>query len=87
MENSSKDKKTATGPKKKREPGKRCAVMFCNNTNKDGVSLHQFPTDEPFRRQWIAFVLGKRTDDWTPGSGNIRELKNHDDDFVDDDRK
>ena len=71
MENSSKDKKTATGPKKKREPGKRCAVMFCNNTNKDGVSLHQFPTDEPFRRQWIAFVLAKRTDDWTPGSGNI----------------
>ncbi|CAH3143473.1 unnamed protein product, partial [Porites lobata] len=57
--------------KKKREPGKRCAVMFCNNTNKDGVSLHQFPTDEPFRRQWIAFVLAKRTDDWTPGSGNI----------------
>ena len=45
--------------------------MFCNNTNRDGVSLHQFPTDEPFWPQWIAFVLAKRDDDWTPGSGNI----------------
>ena len=45
--------------------------MFCNNTNRDGVSLHQFPTDEPFWRQWIAFVLAKRDDDWMPGSGNI----------------
>ena len=45
--------------------------MFCNNTNRDGVSLHQFPTDEPLWRQWIAFVLAKRDDDWTPGSGNI----------------
>ena len=45
--------------------------MFCNNTSREGVSLHQFPTDEPFWRQWIAFVLAKRDDDWTPGSGNI----------------
>ena len=29
--------------KNKREPGKRCAVMFCSNTNADNVSLHQFP--------------------------------------------
>ena len=28
---------------RKRKPGKRCVVMFCNKTNADGVSLHQFP--------------------------------------------
>ena len=27
---------------RKRKPGKRCVVMFCNKTNADGVSLHQF---------------------------------------------
>lgn len=59
------------GKKKKREPGKRCAVMFCNNTNADNVSLHQFPRHDPLRRQWIQFVLRKRDDDWKPGSGHI----------------
>ena len=57
--------------KKKREPGKRCAVMFCNVTNTDNVSLHQFPRHDPLRRQWIQFVLRKREDDWKPGSGHI----------------
>ena len=71
MENSFKDKKETTGAREKREPGKRCAVMFCNNTNRDGVSHHQFPTNEPLRCQWIAFVLAKRDDNWTLGSGNI----------------
>ena len=28
---------------RKRKQGKRCVVMFCNKTNVDGVSLHQFP--------------------------------------------
>ena len=28
---------------RKWKPGKRCEVMFCNKTNADGVSLHQFP--------------------------------------------
>ena len=28
---------------RKRKPGKRCVVMFCNKTNADGVSLHQLP--------------------------------------------
>ena len=28
---------------RKRKAGKRCVVMFCNKTNADGVSLHQFP--------------------------------------------
>ena len=59
------------GKKKKREPGKRCAVMFCNNTNADDVSLHQFPRHDPLRRQWIQFVLRKRDNDWKPGSGHI----------------
>ena len=47
--------------------------MFCNKTNKGlgGVSLNKFPDDEPRRRQWIAFVLAKRDDNWTPGSGHI----------------
>ena len=28
---------------RKRKPGKRCVVVFCNKTNADGVSLHQLP--------------------------------------------
>lgn len=56
----------------KRPPGKRCVVMFCNKTNVDGVSLHQFPADESVRRQWIAFVRAKREpNSWKPGSGHI----------------
>ena len=58
--------------RKKRKPGKRYVVMFCNKTNADGVSLHQFPADESVRRQWIAFVRTKREpNSWTPGSGHI----------------
>ena len=57
--------------KKKRLPGKRCVVMFCNKTNADNVTLHKFPTDEPWRRKWISFVLAKRDDDWRPGCGHI----------------
>ena len=40
------------GSKKKREPGKHCVVMFCNNTNAKNVSW----------QQWIQFILAK-TDD------------------------
>ena len=58
--------------RKKRKPGKRYVVMFCNKTNADGVSLHQFPADESLRRQWIAFVRTKREhNSWTPSSGHI----------------
>ena len=63
-----------TGKKeKKRLPGKRCAVMFCDKTNADNVHLYQFPgsDEEPRRRKWISFVLAKRSDDWNPGSGYI----------------
>ena len=57
--------------RKKRQPGQRC-VMFCNKTNADGVSLHQFPADENVIRQGIAFVRSKREpSSWTPGSGHI----------------
>ena len=66
-----KDKNAPKEVQKKKEPGKRCVVMFCNKTNADGVSLHKFPTDETRRRQWIAFVLAKRDDNWRQGSGHI----------------
>ncbi|XP_068756296.1 uncharacterized protein [Montipora capricornis] len=57
---------------RKRKPGKHCVVMFCNKTNADGVSLHQFPADESVRQKWIAFVRTKREPySWTPGSGHI----------------
>ena len=58
---------------RKRNPGKRCVVMFCGNkTNADVVSLHQFPADESVRRQWITFVPTKRKpNSWTPDSGHI----------------
>ena len=60
------------GGKRKREPGKRCVVIYCNNTNDSGVSLHQFPTDEKIRQKWIEFVVRKRDPkSWTPGSGHI----------------
>ena len=59
------------GGKRKREPGKRC-VIYCNNTNDNGVSLHQFPTDEKIRQKWIDFVVRKRDPkSWTPGTGHI----------------
>ena len=38
-----KDGKQQDLKQRKRKPGKRCVVMFCNKTNADGVSLHQFP--------------------------------------------
>lgn len=58
--------------KKKKEPGKRCTVMFCNKTNADGVTLHQFPKNEKIRRQWISFVQQKRDPSgWRAGSGHI----------------
>ena len=58
--------------KRKREPGKRCVVMFCNNTKDNGVSLHQFPKDAKIRQKWIEFVVRKRDPkSWTPGSGHV----------------
>ena len=59
------------GKKKKRDPGKCCVVMFCNNTNADNVSFHQFPRPEPLGRQWIQFVLRKKDDNWEPVSGHF----------------
>ena len=49
--NSNKKCKSGGGEEKKKEPGKRCVVMFCNKTNADGVSTHKFPTEEKVRRQ------------------------------------
>ena len=37
------DRKQQDIKQRKRKQGKRCVVMFCNKTNADGVSLHQFP--------------------------------------------
>ena len=59
------------GSKKKRDPGKRCVVMFCNNTNAQNVCLHQFPKNDRLRQQWIQFAPAKRDDNWQPGSGHI----------------
>ena len=67
---------------KKRPPGKRCVVMFCNKTNNDKVSLHQFPKEPTLRRQWISFVLTKRDDKtWTPGTGHICSSHFTEDDY------
>jgi len=41
---------------------KRCVVYNCDNTNKTGHTLHEFPKDEGLRRQWIRFVSVKRAD-------------------------
>ena len=60
MANSGQHQMQTSDQRKKRQPGKRCVVMFCNKTNADGVSLHQFPADDNVRRQWIAFVRTKR---------------------------
>ena len=66
------DRKQQHSKRRKRKPGKLCVVMFCNKTNADGVSLHQFPADESVRRKWIAFVRTKREpNSWTPGSAYI----------------
>ena len=55
------DQKQQDLKRRKRNAGRRCAVMFCGNkTNADGVSLHQFPADnESARRQRIPFVRTK----------------------------
>ena len=57
--------------KRKREPGKHCVVMFCNNTNDNEVSLHQFPKNEKVRQTWIEFVRKRDLKSWTPGSGHV----------------
>lgn len=60
------------GQKRKHKPGKRCVVMFCDKTNKDGVSLHQFPKDGNLCKKWNKFVLTKRDGKaWTPGTGHV----------------
>ena len=60
--------------KEKFGPGKRCVAMFCNNTNTDNVSMHQFPDDPDLKQNWIQFVYHKRDKDddpWIPGTGHI----------------
>ena len=80
--NESLDEQQTRQHRKKRQSGKRCVVMFCNKTNADGVSLHQFPADENVRRQWIAFVRSKRVpSSWTPGSGHICSAHFTDDNY------
>ena len=34
----------------------RCVAASCSNTTKDGVSLHQFPSDPKYRRIWTTKV-------------------------------
>ena len=40
--------------------GKRCVALNCGNTNANGVSMHCFPREHSYRRQWIEFVREKR---------------------------
>ena len=42
--------------KRKREAGKRCVVMFCNNTNNNGVSLHQFLRMKKYARSGFSLL-------------------------------
>ena len=58
--------------RRKRKPGKRCLVIFCNKTSADGVSPRLFPDGESVQRQWITFVRTKREpNSWISGSGHI----------------
>ena len=62
---------SSNAEKRKRQPGKRCVVFSCDKTNADGVSLHQFPTDENIWK-WIQFALRKRdAKGWSVGTGYI----------------
>lgn len=72
----------ASGGGLKRKSGKRCVVMFCQNTNLDGVSLHKFPRNVKTREKWDKFVRSKRQN-WTPGSGHICSDHFKQDDFHD----
>lgn len=44
---------------------KTCVAAGCNNTNKDGVSLHKFPSDSALRKKWVDQVKRHR-DKWEP---------------------
>lgn len=44
---------------------KTCVAAGCNNTNKDGVSLHKFPRDSVLRKKWVDQVKRHR-DKWVP---------------------
>ena len=74
--NSNKKFKSEDGEEKKKEPGKRCVVMFCDKTNADGVSMHKFPTEEKVRRQWVSFVRQKNcSDHFTPEDYHDYQMK------------
>lgn len=44
---------------------KRCVAAGCNNTHKDGVSLHSFPSDMALRKLWVDKVKRYR-EKWEP---------------------
>ena len=48
------------------------AALSCNNTNDNGVSLHQFSKDEKVCQKWIEFVVRKRDlKSWKPRNGHV----------------
>ena len=49
--------------RKNRSLEKRCVAMFCNKTNAENVSMHQFPDDPDLKQKWIRFVYHKRDKD------------------------
>lgn len=68
----------ASAAKRKQVPGHRCVVMFCNKTNADNVSLHQFPKDLKIQQKWVQFVSQKRDSKfWTHGSGYMYVCSDH----------
>ena len=47
----------ASSQKRRKVSGKTCDIMFCNKTNADKVSMHQFPKEDGIRQKWNKFVL------------------------------
>ena len=52
--------------RRKRKPGKRCLVIFCNKTSADGVSPRLFPDGESVQRK-----KKREPNSWISGSGHI----------------
>ncbi|XP_075538485.1 uncharacterized protein LOC142572917 isoform X1 [Dermacentor variabilis] len=41
-----------------------CCVEYCFTKQGNGIAMHQFPTVEPLRKQWIDFVRATKRDGW-----------------------
>ncbi|ELT90791.1 hypothetical protein CAPTEDRAFT_218870 [Capitella teleta] len=50
--------------------GRRCVAANCGHTAGGSVTVHNFPTDEKIRQQWIQFVRVKRKE-WNPSKFSV----------------